>query len=203
MSQSEEEGLLSRWSRRKLQTQEETVSEDEILAMEQPDAVNAIGVNEQPAEEQPAEEHGQPVLTDEDMPPVESLTEESDFSAFMSSGVSDKLRNMALRKMFHAPVFNIRDGLDEYDEDYTFFEPLGDIVTSDMKHQIEMRELKRLEEAEAEAKAEAELEAAEEPVEAELEQVDNEDDESELIDDEPGQSDQSELTVEKPTVENL
>lgn len=196
MSQSEEEGLLSRWSRRKLQTQEETVSEDEILAMEQSDTINAISVDESSVEQSE-----QPILTDEDMPPIESLSEDSDFSAFMSSGVSDKLRNMALRKMFHAPVFNIRDGLDEYDEDYTFFEPLGDIVTCDMKHQVEMLEKKRLEEAEAEAKAK--LEAAEEPVETELEQVDDEDDESELIDDEPEQSDQSDITVEKPTVEKL
>ncbi|MCH7880022.1 MAG: DUF3306 domain-containing protein, partial [Proteobacteria bacterium] len=50
------------------------------------------------------------------------------------------LRNLALRKLFSAPSFNIRDGLDEYDEDYTYFEKLGDIVTADMKHQIELKE---------------------------------------------------------------
>ena len=84
----------------------------------------------------------QPVLTDADMPDIETLTEDSDFSGFMSEGVSDELRNLALRKLFRSSVFNIRDGLDEYDEDYTYFEKLGDIVTSDMKHQVEMQEQK-------------------------------------------------------------
>ncbi len=99
-------------------------------------------------------------LTDADMPDIDTLSEDSDFSGFMSSGVSDELRNLALRKLFHAPVFNIRDGLDEYDEDYTSFEKLGDIVTCDMKHQIEMQEQKRREaqELEEQARAEAELE---------------------------------------------
>ncbi|MCZ6577896.1 MAG: DUF3306 domain-containing protein, partial [Gammaproteobacteria bacterium] len=81
--------------------------------------------------------------------------EDSNFSQFMSSGVSDKLRNLALRKMFKAPFFNIRDGLDEYDGDYTSFEKLGDIVTSDMRHQMEIEAQKKLE-AEARAMIESE-----------------------------------------------
>lgn len=199
MSQDGEEGLLSRWSRRKLQTQEDSLKEETVLAAEHPDVVNAISVDA-PQAEVP----DQPVLSDEDMPPIESLTEDSDFSGFMSPGVSEKLRNMALRKMFHAPVFNIRDGLDEYDEDYTFFEPLGDIVTCDMKHQAEMLEKKRLEEAE--------LKAAEELAETEQEQIDEAVDESDPVEDlgeelnqeEPNQEDliqeepnQSEITEEK------
>ena len=138
MSETEGEGLLSRWSRRKLEARERTPAES-----------NLAEVEEQADLPVAAEEVEEPVLTDEDMPPIESLTEDSDYSIFMSSGVSDKLRNLALRKMFHVPAFNIRDGLDEYDEDYTFFEPLGDIVTCDMKHQMEMLEKKKQEAAEA------------------------------------------------------
>ena len=95
--------------------------------------------------EQDQQEADEPVLTDADMPAIESLTEDSNFSQFMSSGVSDELRNLALRKMFKAPFFNIRDGLDEYDGDYTSFEKLGDIVTSDMRHQMEIEAQKKLE----------------------------------------------------------
>ena len=146
MNEIEGEGLLSRWSRRKLETSEQTQSDNSLLEIEKPEqlpvAAEAIKATEPDVNEEP-------VLTDEDMPPIETLGEDSDFSMFMSSGVSDKLRNLALRKMFHVPAFNIRDGLDEYDEDYTFFEPLGDILTCDMKHQIEMREKKKQEEAEA------------------------------------------------------
>ena len=94
------------------------------------------------------------------MPDIDTLSEDSDFSGFMSPGVSDELRNLALRKLFHAPVFNIRDGLDEYDEDYTSFEKLGDIVTCDMKHQIEMQEQKRREAQELEAAGGAESRGA-------------------------------------------
>ncbi len=166
MSEADSEGLLSRWSRRKLES-----SEQEELNL--------------PAAELDSVE--EPVLTDEDMPPIESLNEESDFSMFMSSGVSDKLRNLALRKMFHVPAFNIRDGLDEYDEDYTFFEPMGDLVTCDMKHQIEMQEKKKQEEAEA-------LAVEEEDV---VENIDEEVQEQELIEgDQPDMADLETSTSE-------
>lgn len=119
-----------------------------------------------------------PVLTDADMPDIESLNEDSDFSGFMSAGVSDELRNLALRKLFKAPVFNIRDGLDEYDEDYTYFEKLGDIVTSDMKHQIEMKE-KKLREALAEEVEVAEHDDIEEIEDDDMEAMDTGEDEVE------------------------
>ncbi len=164
MSESEQGGVLSRWSRRKLQAEEASRREEVALPQEPAEITNEL-VAEAGSDEPVVEQ----VLTDADMPPIESLSESSDFSGFMSSGVSDKLRNLALRKMFQAPSFNIRDGLDEYDEDYTSFEKLGDIVTCDMKHQIEMKELKKKEEAERQAELDrAEEEAAEivEPDEA-------------------------------------
>ncbi|MFT5505501.1 MAG: hypothetical protein ACI845_002569 [Gammaproteobacteria bacterium] len=141
-----QESRLSRWSRLKQESREseanpalnqqvETISEPGSILVESPDLE-------------------QPVLTDSDMPDVESLNADSDFSGFMSTGVSDELRNLALRKMFSGAFFNIRDGLDEYDEDYTSFEKLGDIVTCDMKHQIEVQEQKLKEKLAAESEAE-------------------------------------------------
>ncbi|MCB1806867.1 MAG: DUF3306 domain-containing protein, partial [Candidatus Competibacteraceae bacterium] len=73
-------------------------------------------------------------LDDNDMPPLDSLGEKSDYRAFFAPKVSAELRRLALRKLFHSPKFNIRDGLDDFDDDYTYFEPLGDTVTADMKH---------------------------------------------------------------------
>jgi len=144
MKQTEPEGRLSRWSRRKQQTAEETQKEDLALNVEQQNQVgNELEVLA--GEDQQQQEVQQPVLTDDDMEPVEALTEDSDYSKFMSPGVSDELRNLALRKMFHAPIFNIRDGLDEYDGDYTSFEKLGDIITADMRHQMEIEANKKLE----------------------------------------------------------
>jgi len=144
MKQTEPEGRLSRWSRRKQQTTEETRKEDLALEGAQQNQVgNELEVLA--GEDQQQKEVQQPVLTDDDMEPVEELTEDSDYSKFMSPGVSDELRNLALRKMFHAPIFNIRDGLDEYDGDYTSFEKLGDIITADMRHQMEIEANKKLE----------------------------------------------------------
>lgn len=145
MTYQGQENLLSRWSRRKQQTGEETRQEDRVIELQQQDLSEHESVNTLKTEHA-GDTDQQPVLTDEDMPPIKSLTEDSDYSGFMSSGVSDELRNLALRKLFTAPQFNIRDGLDEYDEDFTSFEKLGDIVTSDMKHQLEVEARKKLEE---------------------------------------------------------
>lgn len=150
MTRDSKESVLRRWSRRKQEATTSVVDEDESKETQASlDTTASTGAETVP------------VLTDADMPPIESLDENSDFSAFMSEGVSDELRNLALRKLFRAPAFNIRDGLDEYDEDYTFFEKLGDVVTCDMKHHIEMKEQKEREalELDAEQEAEDEIEA--------------------------------------------
>lgn len=130
--------FISRWSRRKHETKHPI---DESAEVEN----EATELNLQD------EESRAPVkmLCDEDMPDIETLTDNSDYTDFLSPGVSEALRKLALRKLFHSEVFNIRDGLDEYDGDYTHFEKLGSIVTSDMKHQLEM-EARREAEREAE-----------------------------------------------------
>ena len=75
-------------------------------------------------------------LTDEDMPPLESLGPESDYSMFMARNVSSALRNRALKRLFAAPEFNRICLCAEYAEDYTNFTPLGGIVPHDMARQI-------------------------------------------------------------------
>ncbi|MBL4711112.1 MAG: DUF3306 domain-containing protein [Gammaproteobacteria bacterium] len=111
-------GVMSSWAKRKRAVlQEQKAYEND-----------AAGKNEEEED----------LLTDVDMPPIESLTADSDYTGFMSPKVSDALRRLALRKLFHGAEFNICDGLDDYDGDYTSFAKLGNIVTADMKHQIEM-----------------------------------------------------------------
>ena len=154
MNADKQENPLSRWSRRKLEAkQAEAVKPVEVAEVDTAEMV-----------EVPVEEAV--VLTDADMPDLDSLDEHSDFTGFMSPGVSDKLRNLALRKLFSGSEFNIRDGLDEYDEDYTFFEKLGDIVTCDMKHHIEMDELRKREKEEEAEEAEKAAAAAEDEAES-------------------------------------
>ena len=133
----DERSFLSRWSRRKALRQEEL--DDEVLG----------GTEETVAKSVDSAEESPPSRTDEDLPAVESLGADDNYGDFLSPKVSEKLRKVALRKLFHGAGFNIRDGLDDYDEDFTYFEPLGDIVTADMRHREEMLERKAREAAEA------------------------------------------------------
>ena len=130
----EDQDFLSRWSRRK-------------------HAQQTIGTAEKEHDEDP-----QPLAEvaelpgDEDMPAVETLTEESDYTGFLSPNVSEELRSLALRKLFHSAAFNVCDGLDDYAEDFTSFAKLGNVITADMRHQLQ----------EARTKLEQQLQAADE-----------------------------------------
>ena len=115
-----DEDFLSRWSRRKHEAQQPL----------------DMTVEENTAQDKAVETVAH--LTDADMPPIESLTEDSDYTGFLSPKVSEALRKQALRKLFQSASFNVRDGLDDYDEDFTKFAELGDIVTVDLKHRLEM-----------------------------------------------------------------
>ena len=153
------EGPLRRWARRKREVAREKNEADEARRRDEPrDAPEAAGESRESTDDGPApavvEEK---VLTDEDMPPLGSLDENSDYSGFLSPGVSEALRRRALRKLFSSAAFNIPDGLDDYDDDFTSFAALGDIVTSDMKHQAEM-EAKRAEQAQARSEPAADIE---------------------------------------------
>jgi hypothetical protein len=55
----------------------------------------------------------------EDLPPIEELTADSDFTPFLKEGVPEELKRLALRKLWLSdPVFANLDGLVEYGEDF-------------------------------------------------------------------------------------
>ncbi len=112
-----EEPFLSRWSRLK-----QAESHD----------IEPADQNESSKEDEPL-----PQLTDADMPPLESLTEESDYSGFLSPEVTEHLRQQALQKLFRSACFNVCDGLDDYAEDFTSFEKLGSVITADLKFRMQ------------------------------------------------------------------
>jgi hypothetical protein len=124
--------FLARWSRRKLEAR------DSAAEPGADPANTAVAASDPAAPSQP--EHKVRELTDADMPPLETLDAESDYAPFMSPGVSDGLRRMALRKLFNQPDFNVTDGLNDYDDDYTQFASLGGVVTHEMKRML-LREL--------------------------------------------------------------
>lgn len=162
----ESAGVFARWSRNKSNSrsgdgQEISQPETDSTATRDPSVATgdeAVTTNLQDersvdseladvAAEETSEE--ELILTDEDMPAIETLNADSDYSGFLNKGVSPELRRKALQHLFRMPKFNIRDGLNDYDEDYTYFEPLGDTITSDMRWHTARKEREAREAEEA------------------------------------------------------
>ena len=137
----ESEGFYSRWSKRKVQ--ERSSQQADFHSQSAGDINSSLDttVDKQLFIESNQEKK---LLCDEDMPALDSLDEDSDYSGFLSPGVSEKLRKLALHKLFHGQSFNLCDGLDDYDEEFTSFEKLGDIVTADMRFQMEQEAKRKL-----------------------------------------------------------
>ena len=104
---------LKRWSQRK-----------SAAAREVPAAPIPSPVTSGSAATDVAEPASAPPAEAAPLPPVESLTFESDFSAFMQPKVAEDTKRAALRKLFSDPSFNVMDGLDIYVGDYTQADPM-------------------------------------------------------------------------------
>lgn len=100
----DDDSFLKRWSRRKRAA-----------------AVAAPSVP--PAAQPPAE-----------LPPVDGLTFDSDFEAFMRAKVDERVRRLALKKLFSDPRFNVMDGLDVYIDDYSKPDPLDPAIARTLAH---------------------------------------------------------------------
>ncbi|MFD1694690.1 DUF3306 domain-containing protein [Roseibium aestuarii] len=131
-----DEGFLARWSRRKRQsddTREIEDAADEISgeppeSASQPmaardsdhgtngpaDATNPEGLTEEIEDEEARANRVAAEAID-----LESLTSQSDITAFLKRGVPKALKNAALSRMWRSnPVFAVLDGLNDYDDDY-------------------------------------------------------------------------------------
>ena len=114
------DGFLGRWSRRKQDVREgKPVEEPPPPALAPQAAPPAHAVAAVPTPPAPAAEPPAPTLAD-----AEALTPASDFKPFVSRAVSPEVRNLAMKKLFADPHFNVMDGLDIYIDDYTQPDPL-------------------------------------------------------------------------------
>ena len=94
---SQDDHFLARWSRRKHEAKRDNPAPEAPTQTPAPAVVPAqAGPPSQPAP----------------LPPVESLTPESDFAPFMKGEVDPSVRQQALRTLFRDPRFNVMDGLD-------------------------------------------------------------------------------------------
>lgn len=136
-------GLLSRWSRRK-QLAQTGAPEPEADPLARADEAAADAGEPDPDERiDPRTGKRFADLTDEDMPAVDSLLPDSDLSMFMAKNISPALRMRALSRIFHSAKYNKICLCAEYADDYTSFEPLGDVIPHDLKASI-AREAQRL-----------------------------------------------------------
>ncbi len=94
-------------------------------------------------------------LSDEDMQDVEAIDGNSNVSAFFSEGVSEKLRKQALKAMFLKPEFNVRDGMDDYDLDYTDVKELSSDVAAGLRKWFKNKDPLDLESASSDGSASA------------------------------------------------
>jgi hypothetical protein len=122
VSSDERNDFLSRWSRRKAASKAGPAA---AAATPAAGVVPAKAGTQSPAQAGtqspvPAEQPKAPAP----LPPVESLTLESDFTPFMRSGVDPLMRQQALRTLFRDPRFNIQDGLDVYIADFSQPDPI-------------------------------------------------------------------------------
>lgn len=119
------DGFLGRWSRRKQDVLAGKPVEDPLppapapqVGPSTPAPVAAVAppvTSGAPAPEVPPP----PTLAD-----AEALTPASDFKPFVARAVSPEVRNLAMKKLFADPHFNVMDGLDIYIGDYTQPDPL-------------------------------------------------------------------------------
>ncbi|HEY6720376.1 MAG TPA: DUF3306 domain-containing protein [Burkholderiales bacterium] len=115
MSADDKEPFLSRWSRRKLQTDKESATAKPVAA---PQSAPAAA----PAKPQP------------ELPSIDSLQGlASEYQEFLRPEVDVKLRQAALKKLFHDPHFNIMDGLDTYIDDYSKPDPIPEEMLKSLK----------------------------------------------------------------------
>jgi hypothetical protein len=108
--------------------------------------------------EQPVEETAEPESPAPALPPVESLTPESDFAGFMHPKVKEELRRLALKKLFSDPHFNLPDPFEAYSGDWTGGEPITPelLATLNQARTVLFTEQEKKPEAEPEQKLEGE-----------------------------------------------
>ena len=109
---------------------------DEPAPAAKTDSAGADAASEYPDEDaadtRPLSEEEKRIV--EALPPIDSLTPESDITPFMQNGVPEFLKQRALRAMWRInPLFGFRDGLDDYDEDFNVIDKIIPAGTGNYK----------------------------------------------------------------------
>jgi hypothetical protein len=115
-----DEDFLSRWSRRKVEARAAPPAQA-------PQPAKQGALPESPREPIPGPVEPAP------LPPLESLTPESDFAPFMAADVDGGVRRQALKTLFSDPRFNVMDMMDVYVDDYSKPDPIPESWMSQLQ----------------------------------------------------------------------
>jgi len=118
-----EKGFASRWSKKKAEAREETVT---TVSLEEQSDLTLEEQSDLILEEQNSLQETEPsnddMLTEEDFDDVDfdALDKSSDYTRFVKSNVPAAIQKKALRKLWDSDsVFEVLDGMNDYDEDFT------------------------------------------------------------------------------------
>lgn len=133
--------FFSRWSQRKLDE-----STDEPLEVEQTleateltssDSSSEVSLEMEAAAPQSLEsdalETNEEVHASDVQDPAPEATEDLSVAQLLVSEASESVKKAALRKLFLSEEFNVRDGLDDYDDDYSNLKSLSEGVAETLR----------------------------------------------------------------------
>ena len=68
------------------------------------------------------------------LPDVATMEFGDDFAQFLHAEVEEGVKRLALKKLFHSPVFKVMDGLDTYIDDYGIPDPIDELMLKNLAH---------------------------------------------------------------------
>jgi len=112
---NDEKGFAARWSKRKAAARQDDDTEDAVQVPELSDA-------DERGDAEAEKDGDSEVLTEEDFEDVDfdALDKSSDYTRFARANVPAAIQQKALRKLWASDsVFEVMDGMNDYDEDFT------------------------------------------------------------------------------------
>ncbi|WP_319537002.1 DUF3306 domain-containing protein [uncultured Vibrio sp.] len=124
--------FLSRWSKRKLEESQSTLGEATPSDETETDVVGRLS-SEEVLENDIAEVTATTEASETTADADEQKPEEMSIANLLVSEASESVKKAALRKLFLSEEFNIRDGLDDYDDDYSNLKSLSEGVAETLR----------------------------------------------------------------------
>ncbi|MGR5333858.1 DUF3306 domain-containing protein [Vibrio gigantis] len=142
--------FFSRWSQRKLDEStdkaleaEQTLEDTELTSSKASSAASSIDVetseslergtleNESPEHNEDAHAVDSQAIDSQEI--ASETTEDLSVAQLLVSEASESVKKAALRKLFLSEEFNVRDGLDDYDDDYSNLKSLSEGVAETLR----------------------------------------------------------------------